>query len=93
MILRVYTDRNQLWSEKVGSNMKCINHKDLCLLIPFVKDMPSWDLSNFEDLLEKFGDDWYAEGERWELVTENKRMKEIREYFEKHSNDQLQGGA
>ena len=72
--------------------MKCIKHSDLCLIIPLFKDQRIWDLSDFENLLKNFGDDWYAEGERWELVTENKRMKEIRENFEKHSSDQLQGG-
>ena len=73
--------------------MKCIKHSDLCLLIPLFKDQHIWDLSDFERLLNKYGDDWYAEGEQWELVTENKRMKEIRENFEKHGNDQLHGGA
>lgn len=77
-------DQNQLWSEKVGGNMKSISHKDLCMLIPLFTNMESWELSDFESLLDKYGDDWYAEGERWELVTENKRMKEIREYLEEH---------
>lgn len=77
-------DRNQLCGEKVGGKMKSISHKDLCILIPLFHNMKSWELSDFERLLNEYGDDWYAEGERWELVTENKRMKEIREYMEEH---------
>lgn len=64
--------------------MKSISHKNLCMLIPLFHNMKSWELSDFERLLNKYGDDWYAEGERFELVNENKRMKEIREYMEEH---------
>lgn len=61
--------------------MKFISHKDLCLIIPHIGDVESWNLSTFEKLLNKFGDDWYAEGGRWELVEENEEMKAFRERF------------
>lgn len=67
--------------------MKSISHKDLCMLIPLFPNMECWDLSDFERLLDEYGDDWYAEGERFKLVTENERMKEIRKYLEEHSHD------
>lgn len=61
--------------------MKFISHKDLCLIIPHIGDVESWNLSTFEKLLNKFGDDWYAEGGVWERTEENKEMKAIREKF------------
>lgn len=62
--------------------MKFINHEDLCAIIPRICDKPSWSLSDFEKLLNKFGDDWYAEGGVWECVEKNKTMEAFRQKLE-----------
>lgn len=59
--------------------MKFIEHEDLCTIILCIHDMPSWSLSDFEKLLNKFGDDWYAEGGVWECIEKNKNIEALRQ--------------
>lgn len=61
--------------------MKFIEHEDLCAIISHTCDTPSWNLSDFEKLLDKFGDDWYAEGGVWECVSKSKEMEKFKESF------------
>lgn len=60
--------------------MKVIKHKDLCEILPYITDIKSWDIDDFGRLLDKFGDDYFAEGGEWHLVHENENMKAFKEY-------------
>ena len=62
--------------------MKFIKHEDLCTIVPCICNMPSWSLSDFEKLLNTFGDNWYAEGGVWECVEKNKNMEAFRQKME-----------
>lgn len=63
--------------------MKCIKQSDLEKLIPCITDVGTWDIDDFKRLLDKFGDDYFIEGNEFGLVTENKDMKNIREVYER----------
>lgn len=58
--------------------MKIISKKDLLLLIPLITDRDSFDLDDFELILDRFGDEYYCIDGRFELVNENEEMKQIR---------------
>lgn len=59
--------------------MKFIEHEDLCAIIPCIHDMPSWSLSDFEKLLNMFGDDWYIDDGEWQCVKKNENMEALRQ--------------
>lgn len=61
--------------------MKCIRQIDLERILPYIKDVGTWDIDDFKKLLDKFGDDWFAEGGEFHLVTENENMKAFREQW------------
>lgn len=58
--------------------MKVISKEDLIILIPLISDCNSYSLDDFELLLNKFGDDYFIEGNRFERTTENAEMARIR---------------
>lgn len=55
--------------------MKCINHEDLCKLLPTIADIKDWNIDDFKLLLDEYGDDWYAEGWMWTRVQRNGNME------------------
>ena len=59
--------------------MKFIKHEDLCAIIPCICDKASWSLSDFEKLLNKFGDDWYIDDGAWQCVEKNENMEAFRQ--------------
>lgn len=61
--------------------MKCIRQIDLEKILPYIKNVGIWDIDDFKRLLDKFGDDWFAEGEEFDLVTENENVKAFREQW------------
>lgn len=58
--------------------MKVISKKDLLLLIPLITDQDSFDLDDFELILDRFGDEYYCIDGRFELVNKSEEMKQIR---------------
>lgn len=64
--------------------MKCICQGDLEKILPYIKNVGTWDIDDFKRLLDKFGDDYFAEGNEFHLVTENKNMKAFREQWRKY---------
>lgn len=58
--------------------MKIINKQDLLLLIPMINDRTSFDLEDFELILERFGDDYFVKDGQFQLISENVEMKQIR---------------
>lgn len=61
--------------------MKCIRQGDLEKLLLYIKNVGTWDIDDFKRLLDKFGDDYFVEGNEWQLVTENENMKAFREQW------------
>ena len=60
--------------------MKAISKEDLLLLIPLMSNRNTFNLNDFEEILERFGDDYFVVDGRWEKTNENETMKQIREY-------------
>lgn len=58
--------------------MKVISKKDLLTLIPMISDRKSFDLDDFEVILDRFGDDYFCVDGQFQLVNENEEMKQIR---------------
>lgn len=61
--------------------MKIISRDDLLLILPMIEDRDNYSLKDFELLLNRFGDDWFIEGCKFEKTKENEEMKKIREKF------------
>lgn len=61
--------------------MKIISRDDLLLILPMIEDRDNYSLKDFELLLNRFGDDWFIEGGKFEKTKENEEMKKIREKF------------
>ena len=47
-------------------------------LIPLIDDRESFDLDDFETILERFGDDYFACDGEFKKTSENKEMAKIR---------------
>lgn len=58
--------------------MKIISKEDLLILIPMINDRESFSMDDFALILDRFGDDYFAEDGRFQKVKENKEMKQIR---------------
>lgn len=58
--------------------MKVISKEDLLILIPLIDDRDSFDLDDFEIILDRFGDDYFVMDGRFQKCGENKEMAEIR---------------
>lgn len=70
--------------------MKVINHEDLIMLLTFIDvrwRRKNYDLDDFEKLLNRFGDDYFAEGNRFVKTTENEEMARIRAMFKGEKDD------
>lgn len=60
--------------------MKFIKYEDLCtILLQAEGTSSSWGLSDFEKLLDMFGDDWYIDDGEWQCVEKNKNMEALRQ--------------
>ena len=71
--------------------MKCIRQLDLEKLLPYIKNVGIWDIDDFKRLLDKFGDDYFAEGNEFHLVTESENMKAFREQWKTyHQTDRTE---
>lgn len=55
--------------------MKCIDHENLCKLLPTISGIKHWDIDDFKRLLDEYGDDWYAEGWLWARDQRNGKME------------------
>lgn len=58
--------------------MRVISKNDLLTLIPMINDRESFDLDDFELILDRFGDEYFCVDGQFQLVNENKEMKQIR---------------
>lgn len=58
--------------------MKIISKEDLLLIIPMINDRESFDMEDFELILDRFGDDYFVEDGIFQKVRESKEMKQIR---------------
>ena len=58
--------------------MKVISKNDLLLLISIIGDRKSFNLDDFELILNRFGDDYYCVDGEFQLVNENLEMKQMR---------------
>lgn len=58
--------------------MKTIGKEDLLLIIPMINDRKSFDLDDFELILDRFGDDYFVVDGRFQKTRENEEMKKIR---------------
>lgn len=58
--------------------MKIISKFEDLLLMMVNSSTPSYALSDFEMILNAFGDDWHMEGGTFIRVTENENMAELR---------------
>lgn len=60
--------------------MKVISKEDLLLVIPLITNRNSFDLSDFEELLDRFGDDCFIVDGELQVTNKNETMRQIREY-------------
>lgn len=58
--------------------MKVISKEDLLILIPLISDRNSFDLNDFEEILERFGDDYFVVDGQLQRTKENKTVKKLR---------------
>lgn len=58
--------------------MKAINKEDLLLIIPMIQDRNSFNLDDFQLILERFGDDYFVEDGQFQKINESYEMKQIR---------------
>lgn len=58
--------------------MKIISKEDLLIIIPLINDRDSFDLDDFELILERFGDDCFVEDGQFVRINESEEMKQIR---------------
>lgn len=58
--------------------MKVIKHEDLMILIPLVKDCPTWSMDEFKILLDRFGSDYFFEDGEFTEVTANEETNLVR---------------
>lgn len=68
--------------------MKVLSKEDLLLLVTILPNN-SYSEYDLQRLLEKFGDDWYVEGNKIVKFTDNENMEEVRRmYSERKENGQ-----
>ena len=65
--------------------MKVISKEDLLTIIPLIEDRDSFDLDDFELILERFGDDYFIQDGQFIKINESEEMKQIRK---ENKNDQ-----
>ena len=58
--------------------MKAISKSDLMILIPLIDDRESFELDDFETILDRFGDDYFVCDGEFKKTGENKEMADIR---------------
>ena len=58
--------------------MKVISKEDLLTIIPLIEDRDSFDLDDFELILERFGDDYFIQDGQFIKINESEEMKQIR---------------
>ena len=58
--------------------MKSISKSDLMILVPLIDDRESFDIDDFETILDRFGDDYFACDGEFKKTSENKEMADIR---------------
>ena len=58
--------------------MKAISKQDLMTLIPLIDERESFDLDDFETILERFGDDYFVCDGEFKKTSKNKEMAKIR---------------
>lgn len=59
--------------------MKVISKEDLLLLIPLIDDRKSFDLDDFELILDRFGDDYFVVDGVFTKTKESEEMCKLRE--------------
>lgn len=67
--------------------MKVISKGDLLILIPLINDRNSFDLDDFETILERFGDDYFIEDGTFKKFKSNPTMAEVRKKYGKEARD------
>lgn len=58
--------------------MKAISKSDLMILIPLIDDRESFDIDDFETILDRFGDDYFVCDGEFKKTSKNKEMEDIR---------------
>lgn len=57
--------------------MKIISKENLLLILPMISDRNSFDLYDFEQILERFGDDYFVVDGQLQRTKENKTVKKL----------------
>lgn len=58
--------------------MKVISKEDLILVISLINNRNDFDLDDFEEILDRFGDDYFIHDGMFQKIHENKEMNRIR---------------
>lgn len=58
--------------------MKIISKENLLLILPMISDRDSFDLYDFEQILERFGDDYFVVDGQLQRTKENETVKKLR---------------
>lgn len=58
--------------------MKLISREDLMIVVPRIQNRDSYDLKDFDTILEAFGDDYFFQDGQLVRTKENEKMKRIR---------------
>lgn len=73
--------------------MKVISKSDLMILISLIGDRDSFDIDDFEKILDRFGDDYFICDGEFKKTRENKEMAEIVQKIRRVKNENISGHA
>ena len=58
--------------------MKIISKENLLLILPMISDRDSFTLDDFEQILERFGDDYFVFDGQLKMTKKNEMIKKLR---------------
>ena len=59
--------------------MKIISKENLILILTMISDRDSFDLDDFEQILERFGDDYFVVDGQLQRTKENEMIEKLKE--------------
>lgn len=58
--------------------MKIISKENLLLILPVISDRDSFDLYDFDQILERFGDDYFVVDGQLKMTKKNEMIEKLR---------------
>ena len=67
--------------------MKIISKENLLFILPMISDRDSFGLDDFEQILERFGDDYFVVDGQLQKTKENEMIKKLKELRSEVTNN------